>query len=273
MAGLRMLIFINDDSGCLTWLNRRPNSALVEGMRDRTGRRLLLHAAACSRLRNALRRSLATTADRWVAAALHAPELVEWCLEEYGVEPVNCPNCAASETNAVDTSSVGATAVKQSVAKPGAAGATTAASTGDDDENRPIPRLGRDILNYVLDVAIIHLEPDVRPYHLTVGDVAQCLRKTPRQLAATFERLVDEGLLAIGQAHGRGPDRDETRPIHPTADALRTLEYYASRDRRTVNRDLAKLHEADPEGAPAAHAPTKKPAKTGRPSPRRTAVV
>jgi hypothetical protein len=221
-----MLIFVNDDAGCSAWLARRPRSACVEGMRDRTARRLVLHAGDCSRLKKSLGRGAATTGGRWTACALEASESIAWCLGEYGAEPTPCAHCSHREATQVD-------------------GADDDSARDDVDDRNHLTRLGRDILDYVLDVAVIHLEPDIRPYRLTLGDLAQCLRKSPRQLAGQLERLVEDGLLTVGEPHGRGPDRDETRLIHPTAAALRKLEYYAARDRRTVAKDLARLHEAD----------------------------
>jgi AraC-like DNA-binding protein len=122
------------------------------------------------------------------------------------------------------------------------AACSTCAIAASPHEHQHLTRLGRDILDYVLDVAIIHLEPDARPYHLTLADVAQCLRKTPRQLRATFDRLVEEGYLTIGPSPGR--DSLDRRPIHPTAAALRTLEYFATCDAQSVEADIARLHAA-----------------------------
>jgi hypothetical protein len=206
-----MIIFIDDDAACGAWLARRSQAWAVEGMRNRSPKRLLLHAAGCSRLKNVLRRNAATTHGRWTACALERSQLTAWCASEYDTEPTPCPTCSAVE------------------APP---------------ESHHLTRLGRDVLDFVLDVAVIHLEPDARPYHLTVADVAQCLRKTSRQLSATFQRLIEEGYLTIGPSPGRSPRQGDRRHIHPTAMALRTLEYYAACDPRSVEAEIARLHAA-----------------------------
>jgi hypothetical protein len=180
-------------------------------MRDRAAKRLRIHAAGCSRLKNLLRRGGATTHGRWMACSSDRAELAAWCVGEYGAEPARCPTCAAAD---------------------------------DLHENHHLTRLGRDILDYVLDVAVIHLEPDARPYHLTVADVAQCLRKTPRQLAATFEHLIAEGYLTSGAGATHGSKSFERGVIYPTAAALRTLEYFAACDPRSVEAEIARLHAA-----------------------------
>jgi hypothetical protein len=132
-------------------------------------------------------------------------------VNEYGMKPASCPTCAAVQTA---------------------------------HESHHLTRLGRDILDYVLDVAIIHLEPDARPYRLTVADVAQCLRKTPRQMTSAFDRLIEEGYLTISDSRPRASEPFTRSLVHPTAAALRTLEYFAGCDPRSVEADIARLHAA-----------------------------
>jgi len=206
-----MIIFINDDPACRKWLARRSQASAVERMRNRTVKRLRVHAAGCSRLKNLLRRNSATTGDRWTACGLDRSELAAWCVNEYGTEPDPCPTCAAAES---------------------------------PHESHHLTRLGRDILDYVLDVAIIHLESDARPYHLTVADVAQCLRKTPRQLKSMFDQLIEEGYLTIDASRIRIMDPFDRSLIHPMAAALRTLEYFAACDLPSVEAEIARLHAA-----------------------------
>lgn len=207
-----MIIFLNDDPGCRHWLTHHRTGFAVEGMRSRTTRRLIVHAATCSVLREAARRGRATTRGRWTACAVRREEVVAWAEVEYGQAPAPCDVCR------------GAAASDTAAAKPA------------------FGRLARDILDYVLDVAVIHLESDERPYHLRVGDVAQCLRKTPGQLAAPLRRLTQEGLLTLERTTQRGPQAELRTAIGPTAAALRTLPYFHDRDATEVAAAIARLH-------------------------------
>jgi hypothetical protein len=206
-----MIIFLDDDAACRAWLARRSHAAAVEGMRDGNRKRLLLHASGCNRLKHLLGRKMATTHGRWVACAMQREELTQWCLLKYGGEPQPCPACSIA---------------------------------AEACEDHHLTRLDRDILDFVLDVAVIHLEPDAKPYHLAVSDVAQCLRKTTRQLQAALDHLTKEGLITLGVAPVRGANAGERRTIYPTARALETLEYFAACDRGSVEAEIARLHAA-----------------------------
>jgi hypothetical protein len=207
-----MLIFVNDDAACAHWLTHHRAGYAVEGMRNRKLTRLTLHSATCVALKDAIRRGRATTHGRWTACSLNEDELATWSVAEYGADPPRCDTClpAGSES-------------------------------GIDGEEHPLTRLGRDVLDYVLDVAVIHLEPDARPYHLTVADVAQCLRKTPGQLSAALEHLTKSGMVVVEQPAGsRSPGR-ERHAIFPTTAALRKLPFFGVWKDEQLDAEIAKL--------------------------------
>lgn len=106
-----------------------------------------------------------------------------------------------------------------------------------DHEPSRLSRLGRDILDYVLDAAVIHLEHAQPPYHLTIGDIAACFAKTPGQLVDALHRLSVAGLIMT-----IGSDRTMARQIvSPTTAALRTLPAFAEASDAELQAELAKL--------------------------------
>lgn len=218
-----MIIFLDEDVACRHWLTHHRRGYAVEGMRSRKPRRLVLHAAVCTELKETLRRGRATTHRRQTACSLRRDELIDWCATEYAAQPTSCETCLPADQ--------------------------TPAPRGDKS---PLTRIDRDVLDYVLDVAVIHLEPDAKPYHLTVADVAQCLHKTPGQLGPALGRLVEQGLIIANEPPGRRRPSVERREISPTAAALQMLPYFADRSRRHVEAEVAKLHPfCDPTSQPS----------------------
>ena len=103
-------------------------------------------------------------------------------------------------------------------------------------------RLGRDILDYVVDAAVIHMEtPEGAPYRLTVGDVAACLGKTPAQLAHALVDLELGGWLRATGERGdrRAPAKDQ--PIFPTAKALLAFATFSDERLEDLERRLESL--------------------------------
>lgn len=207
-----MLIFLNDDAACRHWLVHHRQGYAVEGLRTRKSTGLTLHNARCAALRDAARHGRATTRRHWTACSTDRAELLRWCTEEYRVEPTTCEVCRT--------------------ARPA-------------DERTSAPRLtraSRDVLDFVLDVAIIHLEPDAKPYRLTIGDVAHCLRKTTGQLSPAVRRLAEEQLILIEAPTGRRASFERST-VYPTPAGLRTLPFFADWTNAQLTAELAKLHD------------------------------
>jgi hypothetical protein len=108
-----------------------------------------------------------------------------------------------------------------------------------------LTKLDRDILDFVLESATIHMEVDERPYLLNVGMVARCLDKTVGQLTAAFNRLVDDGLLALVEKVKLGEAPSPRCGIMPTAKALRTLPYFSALDDSQIDDELSKLRHGN----------------------------
>lgn len=207
-----MIIFVDDDVGFRNWLVHHRNGYALEGMRNRKVARLVLHAAACPALKEEVRRGRATTHQRWIACSLQDDELAEWCAAEYVIDPARCETCLPVAQRLV---------------------------TNCDEHH--LTRVARDVFDYVLDVAVIHLEPDARPYRLTISDVAHCLRKTPGQLAAALEQLAGAGLIAVDDSSAGRRTKPENREVFPTSTGLQTLPYFAEWEQCRVEGEAAKL--------------------------------
>jgi len=195
-----MIIFINDGAAERRWLKLHHDAVVVEHLRRRGKPLLVVHGASCDRLNKPARRSR----DRWLICSAEPEEALKWCGDHFSAEPVNCDACG---------------------------GRVSAAPSAPH-----LSRLARDVLDYVLDVAVIHLEPEAKPYRLTIADIAQCLQKTAGRLAAPLRTLQDAGLITIAAV-----PRHRGEIVYPTADALRTLPYFAAFDAPLLENELAKL--------------------------------
>jgi len=209
-----MLIVLNDDRAYLAWLAHHRAGYVLDGRRRPKLGQLVLHRAACDSVRpQAGSRRHWTTGVKLKACALDRDELVHWAEEETGLEPQFCPACAPQET-------------------PPA-------------EAVHLTRLERDLVDFVLDAALVHLEPDSPPYRLTVGDIAACFAKTPGQLAGPLERLEAGGWLTLEAAGTRGPAA--SCRVLPTPQALRSLEAFQTASDAMIQADLASLTDRAPQ--------------------------
>ena len=105
-----------------------------------------------------------------------------------------------------------------------------------------LTKLGADILDYVLDAALIHIDHEQPPYRLMVSDIAACFGKTPGQLSVALHRLVDDGLLTVDGKLGVAVPIPHKRIVWPTIRALRTLHAFQAESDEMIQAELAKLH-------------------------------
>lgn len=207
-----MLIFLNDDEACRHWLAHHRQGYAVHGLRTRKPTGLTLHNAQCEALRDATKHGRATTRRHWTACSTNQGELLRWCMAEYGVEPSICDACGSAPPTDLRTWSPGLT------------------------------RGSHDVLDFVLDVAIIHLEPDAKPYRLTIGDIAHCLRKTTGQLSPAVRSLSEKQLILVEPPTGRRATFERST-VYPTPAGLKTLPYFTDWTNSQLTAELAKLHD------------------------------
>lgn len=202
-----MIIFIHEEAAERRWLAAHKDALVVERTVRGHKPHLVSHSADCRHLRH--RRSHGP--ERWLICSTDPAELAAWCASHFAAEPTHCRHCRG-ETHPAAATEVGR-----------------------------LSRLARDVLDYVLDVAVIHMEPDAKPYALTIDDVARCLRKTSGQLAHALARLKKAELVEIEELSRQA----ESHVIRATAKGLRMLPYFADADAAHIESELRKLRRSD----------------------------
>jgi hypothetical protein len=209
-----MIIFINDDRAYRYWLTHHRQGFVLEGRRKPKVGHVVLHRAICPHVKRAeSKRTHWTTGGKLKACSLDLDELRAWAVEETGSGASPCEKCLPEQE-----------------------------LPSDDSGEIHLTKLGAEILDYVLDAALIHLEHEQPPYRLTVNDIAACFGKTPGQLAPALHRLIDDGLLTVDGKLGAAVAIPFKRIVWPTVRALRTLEAFQAESDEMIQAELAKLH-------------------------------
>jgi len=211
-----MLIIINDDPVYTAWLARHRQGFVVDSKRKPTRGHLVLHRATCSIIKPHKRARL-TTGAHLKACSLECAELIEWAEEQTGTKPTPCEQC-----------------------QPYSEEQDTAAHDG----GRAMTHLGREMLSYILDVAVMYLDGEEPRFRATLQNVAEYLDKTPRQLAPVLRRLMDEG-FAECDVPLQGDPAAHHSVVYPTGKALRSIPAFEAMASEDLKRELAKLKTGD----------------------------
>ena len=203
-----MILFLNEDRAYLSWVAHHRAGFVLDGRSKPRLSRLVLHRATCPAIKSAhSRRVHWTTGAKLKVCSLQQDELSNWAGEQAAATSL-CPECRPDLK----------VSPEREVTRPS--------------------KLARDILDYILDAAVIHLEHENPPYHLTIGDIAACFAKTPGQLADALHRLSEGGLVTT-----TGSNNSIARQIvYPTTRALQTLPAFAAAKDVELQVELAKLH-------------------------------
>jgi hypothetical protein len=207
-----MLIILNDDATYISWLSRHREGFVLDCKRKPTRRPLMLHRATCSVIKPQKRARL-TTGAHLKACSVDATELLEWAREQTGGEPTNCERCQPDR--------------HESAAE-------------EHDSTHALTRLGRDIVSYVLDLAVMYLDGEARFYRPHIDTVATYLAKTPAQIAPALQRLLLEGYLECEPP----ADQETVSPksiLHPTALAMQTIPAFDAMSIEEVETELSTL--------------------------------
>jgi hypothetical protein len=211
-----MIVFLNEDRAYRRWVTHHRVGFLLDGRRQPPVSRLTLHRADCQEMkaRAEKRGRHWTTGRRLKACSMDRNELEAWSIDESGAAPLACSTCHPMEERA---------------ARPA-----------------HLSRLGREVLEYILEAALIHMEHEHPPYRLTIGDIAACFAKTPAQLAPLLHDLNDQGMIVmpeLSQPRLRKNASTATarRVVYPSIAALRTLEAFGDEPESALERELAKL--------------------------------
>jgi hypothetical protein len=206
-----MIIFLHEEQAYRHWVTHHRQGFVLDGRRKPKICHLTLHRAVCPAIKPAGSGATHfTTGPHLKACSLDVEELREWGLESTGAEPAMCQAC-----------------------QPLVAAATT-------DDAIHLTRIGKEILDYVLEAAAIHFEPDTPQYRLSVRDIADCLGREVSHLVQSLRPLVHDGLLVVDGWTGHGTPAPR-RIVYPTAKALRTLGEFAEANDEVLAEELSKL--------------------------------
>jgi hypothetical protein len=204
-----MIVFLDEERAYLYWITHHRAGYVLDCFRKPTKSRLMLHRATCPQIKtSASKRTHWTTGRHLKACSLDGDSLKAWAVEQAQAEPQLCAGCLGSSA---------------------------------ESEPLHLSHLDKELLSFVLEVAMLHLDDRDASYLLTVGKTAKCLAKTPGQLGATLRRLADNGLLKL-VGSGR-PDEPAFSRCHlmPTVAALRTLPCYQDSSDEEIEAELSTL--------------------------------
>ena len=208
-----MILYLDEDAAYLAWLAHHHAGFVVDWLRKPSRRRPTLHRASCPKMRLAKsRKTHWTTGRRLKACSLDQAELVAWAEQESGRSPADCEVCAPRDELA-----------------PGGT------------EPRAVTKLGMDMLDYVVEVALIHLDNEHTDYSLNLGDVAAYVDKSMGQIAAAVQRLVESGLLRVEKNNDSEVDWRSEHLVFPTCEALKMLPAFENVPIGEIESELAGL--------------------------------
>lgn len=215
-----MVIFVDEEFAYRSWLAHHRAGFVLDAARRVAPKQLVLHRAACPEVRPpAGKRTHATTGARMKLCALASEELVRWSSEHLGGAPRECATCRPTGPAPRPDSSPG-------------------------ESTKSWTRQERQIMDYVLDVAVIHLDNGESGYHLTVGDLAAYLSKSVRQIAPAVLQLVERDDLRLVGKWMPGAALAQGHGLLPTVKSLRTVPAYADLPAAQLASLLAHLAAA-----------------------------
>jgi hypothetical protein len=140
-------------------------------------------------------------------------ELTSWAEEQTGSRLTACEDCQPDQENS---------AIDEHQAK------------------HALTRFGRDVLSFVLDLAVVYLDDQAPRFHPQMHDIAEYLGKTPAQVMPAIQRLIDEGYLPCDRPiAGNAPLNAEI--IYPTAKAIRSIPAFGAMPEEAIVAELDKL--------------------------------
>ena len=205
-----MILYLDEEKAYRHWVTHHRKGFVLSGRNRFQPRDLILHRATCSEVKGAAKgRTHLTSGNHWKACALQSQELVDWA-SGWEQVPSSCEVCCPLDA---------------AIAEP---------------EEIHLSKLGRDILEYVLEAAVIHFDEDSLPYRLCAGDIAECFASTVGHMSPAFRRLFEEGLLVT---NGSPKHLTPRKKIFPTLLALRHLPELAESSEAELQKELLKLRK------------------------------
>lgn len=112
---------------------------------------------------------------------------------------------------------------------------------GEGTKRNRLTKLQKEVLEYVLEIAIIYLDNQELSYELTVGDIADCLGKTSGQIAAAVFQLIASGYLRLHPVITEQTDICIEQRAFPTSKALRMEPAFEKMSEQEIEEELAGL--------------------------------
>ena len=207
-----MVIFLNDDRAYLAWVTHHRQGFVIDGKRKPRVGHLVIHRATCSEIKAAPSRRIHwTCGGKLKACGLDRAELEAWAIDETGAPPGYCQSCQPQAEASLRESA------------------------------SHLSKTAGDMLEYILEAALIHLEVEQPPYRLTAGDIAACFGKTTGQISPALRQLVESGFLSVPGYDAITGAISPRRMVFPTVTAMRTLEAFQTASDATIETELAKL--------------------------------
>ena len=206
-----MIIYLDEDNAYRSWVGHHRDGFVIEWLRQPTKKPPILHRATCSTIRVAKSKKTHWTSGRHLkACSLDFAELEAWAERESGHPPEFCQDCRPHQEV-------------------------------PEADHGQITKLGTEILDYVVEAAVIHMDNRDLGYELTVGRVADYLNKTTPQLAAALLRLVQHGYLRLDPDINAESELQPKQRVFPTSVALRMLPAFEQLSTEEIERELAAL--------------------------------
>jgi hypothetical protein len=209
-----MIIFIADDRAYLYWVMHHRQGFVLDGRRKPKLSHLVLHRATCNEIKSGgAKRSHWTTGGKLKVCSASCDELQAWVVEESGVRARGCEICQPEQELPIEPTA-----------------------------EIHLTKLDAEILDYILDAAVIHLEHEHPPYQLTVSDIAACFGKTPAQVSPALHRLIQDGLVTLDGKLICDSPIPARRIVWPTIRGLRSIEAFQAENDEALASELTKLH-------------------------------
>lgn len=212
-----MIIFLDEELAYLSWVTHHRAGFVLDCLRPPSKGRRTLHRAVCPEIKtSSKKRTHWTTGRHMKACAMDEESLKTWAAEQTGAALRDCPQCLSDD--------------------------------GSSQQIGPLhlSHLDREVLSFVLEVALLHLDERDGGYLLTVGKTAKCLVKTPGQLNASVRRLAQEGLLKMVGAATQSEPLPVDCQVYPTVSSLKTLPAFKEVPEAEIESELATLTGACP---------------------------
>ena len=202
-----MIIFLDEDKAYRYWVTHHRRGFVLSGRNRHQPRDMKLHRATCPEIKTAGSLAHLTRGSQWKACALQPEELVAWA-SGWKQVPGICPECRPLDVAAAEPAEI------------------------------HLSKLGREILEYVLEAAVIHFDEDSLPYRLCAADIANCFGSTVGHLSPAFRRLFEQGML---MTTGSTKHLTPRKKIFPTVLALQGLPELAGSSEAELQDQLLKL--------------------------------